>query len=265
MPALPQQISGSAGLTISSPGIVAQRVARLRSDALRVRQMTGIVVHDRAPNRMPRRPRLAELRQHFRHVANPRREGVRARGPRRIVGEQLAVFLHRRSAAGGVDDDPVDPGSFRTPRSTGARSARASSSRPACRASAPQHPCCGRRDHVAPFGGQHVDRRGVDLREHEPLHAAGQQADLQPRRADGRRVLGERGAVSDAHVTRGASASSARRRARAARVDQRERPSARHRLAENHQRREHARASVADRARRLNSAARNSRSAHGRS
>ena len=88
----------------------AQQIARLRSDALRVRQMAGIVVDDPGLDRVPHRARLADLDEHLRDVAHTRREGVGARGPRRIVREQLAVLLHRRPAAGGVDDDPIDAG-----------------------------------------------------------------------------------------------------------------------------------------------------------
>ncbi len=139
---------------------------------------------------MPGRPRLAELGQHFRDVAHPRRKGVRARRPRRIVGEQLAVLLHRRSAAGRVDRDPVDAARLERlnqPAREASRLLEASGVQ-GQRAAAPLP---RRRDHVAPFGGQHVDRRGVDVREHEPLHAAGQQTDDEPRRSDGRRSLGD--------------------------------------------------------------------------
>ena len=116
-------------------------------------------------------------------------ERVGAGGPRRIVGEQLAVFLHRRPAAGGVDDDPIDPGAVEggdQPSREGARLVDPSGVERQ-RAAAP---LIGRRDHLAPFGGQHVDRRAVDVREHEALHAAGQQTDLQPLRADGGGVFG---------------------------------------------------------------------------
>ena len=49
-------------------------------------------------------------------VADLGAEGVGAVGPGRVVREQLAVFLHRRAAAGGVDDDRDRRRRARTPR-----------------------------------------------------------------------------------------------------------------------------------------------------
>ena len=74
-------------------------------------------------------------------VAHPRRERMRASGPRRVVGKQLAIFLHRRPAAGRVDRRPDRRPRVRRPRWSRRAKARASSSRPAWRDSAPQHPC----------------------------------------------------------------------------------------------------------------------------
>ena len=49
--------------------------------------------------------------------------------------------------------------------------------------------------HAAAFGGQHAHRRLVDMRERQPLHAAGQQRDLHaPLGPGGRRVTGAHGA-----------------------------------------------------------------------
>ncbi len=109
-----------------------------------MRQVTGVVVDDPCVNGLPRRARLAKLRQHLRHVAHLGAERVRARRPRRVVGEQLPVFLHRRPAAGGVDDDAIDAGGSKTSmlcRASGAparcrrRAAAARRSIPAPRAS----------------------------------------------------------------------------------------------------------------------------------
>src|SRR5712691_8766720 len=55
---------------------------RLRAHALRVREVTGIVIHDARLDRMPRRTRLADLDEQLRYVtylcaerAGPRRPG----------------------------------------------------------------------------------------------------------------------------------------------------------------------------------------------
>ena len=91
---------------------------------------------------------------------------------------------------------------------------RASSSRPACRASAPQHPCRAGAMTSHPSARQHIHRRGIDLGEHEALHAAGQQADPETRRADSRRTLGACGR-STTPTSRAAQAPGAHGRARA--------------------------------------------------
>ena len=181
MPALPQQISCSANGSDLDAGNRPQQIARRLADALRVRQVAGVVVRDAQPRSDAAAPAARRApTTHLGDVAHARRERARALGPRRIVGEQLAVLLHRRSAAGGVDGDPLDAGALEASIVRRAN-ARASSSRPACSASAPQQPWSARRDHVAAFGGQHVDGRVVHVRKDEPLHAAGQQADRQPR------------------------------------------------------------------------------------
>ena len=91
----------------SSPGMPAQQVARLLAHTLRVLQMAGIVIGDAQLERMAWRSgssshRISEMSLHL-------AENAAARAAQsRIVAQQIAVLLHRRSAAGGVDDDGVD-------------------------------------------------------------------------------------------------------------------------------------------------------------
>ena len=54
MPALPQQMSPSAIGTMVRPGNRRQQVARRLPDALRVREVTGVVVGDAQLDRVPR-------------------------------------------------------------------------------------------------------------------------------------------------------------------------------------------------------------------
>ena len=60
-------------------------------------------------------------------------------------------------------------------------SSRACSSRPACSGNAPQQPWSAGDCDTAAFRRQHAHRRPVDVREHQPLHAPGQQRDLHAR------------------------------------------------------------------------------------
>ena len=110
-------------------------------DALGVRQVAGVVVGHASPAAGaaaatgPSSTSTSETSRTF--AAN-------AGGPlgvRRVVGEQLAVLLHRRAAAGRVDHDALDPGGARRRRPAGGRSACASASRPLWTLSAPQQPC----------------------------------------------------------------------------------------------------------------------------
>ena len=149
--------------------------------------MTGVVIHDARRQRMPDRARLAELDEKLRHVPHLRAERVRA-------------LAHCGSSANSSPysfiADP-HPAALTTMRSTPAASktsmlcrasARAWSMCPACSGSAPQQPCRPGACDVASFGRQHADRRLVDVGEREPLHAAGEQRDLQPLRSDRGRV-----------------------------------------------------------------------------
>ena len=210
MPALPQQISCFGERQDLDAGDRPQQIARRLADALRVREVTGVVVRDAHRERMARRSRRAELGDDFGHVADARRERPRALRPRRIVGEQLSVFLHRRSASRRRSRRSAPRRRARTSRSCGARTraprragrraARARRSSPASAGAITSQPSAASTRTVASF----------TLRKHDALHAAGQQPDRQAR---ARRSAGVRSGIaddSDRHVTSGASASIAR-------------------------------------------------------
>src|SRR2546425_3652531 len=72
--------------------------AGLRADPLAVREVAGILVRDPdGPGGAPG-TRLQDLAE----IADARREPLRTVGPGGVVGEELAVVLHVRAAAGGV-------------------------------------------------------------------------------------------------------------------------------------------------------------------
>src|SRR6185436_4505620 len=70
--------------------------------------MAGVVIDDACRERTTDSPLFSEFGQQLGHVANLRRDRLRAGSPRRIVGKQLAVVLHRRTAARCVDGDLID-------------------------------------------------------------------------------------------------------------------------------------------------------------
>jgi glycolate dehydrogenase FAD-linked subunit len=78
----------------------AQQRARLRPDPLPVGKVAGVLVDhaDRPPGAC--RDRLHDLA----HVADPRGEGFRPIGPKRIVAEDVPVVLQVGAASRGVDD-----------------------------------------------------------------------------------------------------------------------------------------------------------------
>ena len=181
MPALPQQISCSANGSDLDAGDRSQQIARRLADALRVREVAGVVVRDAQRERMARRPRRRRARETISVTSRTRAENARARS------------AHAGSSASSCPysfiDDP-QPAALTAIRSTPARSntsivrrakARASSSRPACSASAPQQPCSGGATTSQPSAASTLTVAVVDAREHEALHAAGQQADRQAR------------------------------------------------------------------------------------
>ena len=92
----------------------------------------------------------------------------------------MAVLLHGRSAAGGVDDDGVDVGGSKSAMMLRAIAA-AWSSRPEWTMSAPQQGWFGGSDHLAAFGGEDARGGGVDVREEDLLDAAGEHADAAAR------------------------------------------------------------------------------------
>src|SRR4029079_1658706 len=87
----------------------AQQSSWFLSDALRMRQVAGLLVGHRAANRLCRRQELV-LAEVLGDVAHARAELSGALGVGGIVLEQVAVLLQRRAAAGGGDDDGVVAG-----------------------------------------------------------------------------------------------------------------------------------------------------------
>src|SRR5215211_4754503 len=85
----------------------SQYFPRRRLDALRVRQVAGLLIGDRLLD-PPGWRRPITRREIFRDVLYSVRELARTIGPGRIVREQVAVVLERRAAAGGVDDHRLD-------------------------------------------------------------------------------------------------------------------------------------------------------------
>ena len=93
-------------LEFRNPG---KETAGLLAYALRVLKMARIVIGHAQPERMAGGLRF-KLAQNLGDVLAFCGEGGSARGPCGVVAEQVAVFLHGGSAAGGVDDDGVDLG-----------------------------------------------------------------------------------------------------------------------------------------------------------
>ena len=86
-------VGGLEQLELRDP---AQQRARLRADALRVREVAGVVVGDAQRERMARRLRLV-LGEQLGDVVDAGRERGGALGPLGVVGEQVRVVLHRPS------------------------------------------------------------------------------------------------------------------------------------------------------------------------
>ena len=87
-PAEPQQVPGSAGSTSSSPGMRAEQLTGLAPDALRVPQVTGLVIDGGDRERMPHGPRAAvgsQLGQELAEVAHAPGEPRGPAGPLRRV------------------------------------------------------------------------------------------------------------------------------------------------------------------------------------
>jgi len=124
---------------------------------------------------MTRGARL-QLGQHFRDVFAPGGEGFCALGVLRVMAQQVAVFLHGRSATGGIDHDGVDVGAIENvdqfPRKIERLlfQPRMDSERTAATLLA-------RNNNFAAFSSQHARRGRVHAREQDALHAAGEQSD----------------------------------------------------------------------------------------
>ena len=110
MPAEPQQSSGLGDLAQLQAGDAAQQRARLGADALRVRRGGRRRGRRRVIGSGCRGGDRAELGEQLGDVAHLGGERRRPLGVRRVVGEQVGVLLHRRAAAGRVDDDVLDAG-----------------------------------------------------------------------------------------------------------------------------------------------------------
>lgn len=78
-----------------------QQRARLHPDALTMREVAGVLVHDTQRTRGAVRPRPRDLR----HIAHARAEGAAALGPGGILLKYVAVGFQVRAAARRVHDD----------------------------------------------------------------------------------------------------------------------------------------------------------------
>src|SRR5215210_711475 len=97
---------GLPDLLYIHPRYLLEGLARLTADALGVRQVAGVVVGGRNGERIPL-SHGAKLLQELRDVADRRAEILRPLRILRVVAQQVPVLLHRRAAAGGVDDNVV--------------------------------------------------------------------------------------------------------------------------------------------------------------
>ncbi len=110
------------------------------------------------------------------HLGGERR---RPGGVGRIVGEQAAIALHRRSAAGGIDDDGVEGVIAECVDETTGRLPGVLSPAGVQHEGAAAALGAGR-DDVAALGRQHSRRRLVHRSKQHPLHAPGEHSDPQP-------------------------------------------------------------------------------------
>ena len=97
-----------------------QHLPGLELNPLGVLEVTGVVVRDTQRHgwRGARGGRSARTSETSRHL---RGECAGAVGVGRVVAQQVAVLLHRRAAAGGVDDDACPRSRLRTRRSSAGR------------------------------------------------------------------------------------------------------------------------------------------------
>ena len=141
-----------------------------RADALGVRQVAGVVVGDAeraAGARGACGSCAASSSWTSRTLAAERR---RALGPRRVVGQQVRVVLHRRAAAGDVDRDDVERPRRR--RSSRARAPAPRPRRPRAAAARRSSAAAGGAWTSQPSAASTRTRGGVDVAEEDALDAA---------------------------------------------------------------------------------------------
>src|SRR5262249_1012924 len=157
------------------PGNRPQDITRLRAHALRVRQVTGVVVDDPSLQWMTPGSWRTDLDEQFADVANAGRKLLGARRPGRVVAQQVAVLFHRRSTTGSVHDDAIDAGSLERVDQAACEPAGFvdPSGMKSQRATAP---LCGGGLNRAPLPGEDVDGGGIHVRKHEPLYATGEES-----------------------------------------------------------------------------------------
>ena len=122
MPAEPQHSSHSAGSSSSRPGMPRSSSRGCGADALGVGEVAGVVVGGAQLDRLADGLRLV-LGQQLVDVDDLGARTPRRARPTRVVGQQVAVVLHRRAAAGDVGHDRVEAlvGGDRLPRASAER------------------------------------------------------------------------------------------------------------------------------------------------
>ena len=164
----------------------SQQIPRLLPNALRVREVTRIVIRHAHRRRLPCCHRRTQFRHELTDIAHPGGERARPLRPLRVAGQQLPVLFHRRAASGRVHRNHVDAGALerRDGRSCEALRLVYPAGMQRQRAAAP---LLARGHDVAALGRQDVHAGRVDVREDEALDAPGQQPDRHPARGGRRR------------------------------------------------------------------------------
>ena len=130
------------------------------------------MIRDPQRQRIARRDRF-HLAQNFGDVPALCREITRAVRPLRIVAQQMAVLLHRRTASGGVDHNSVDVRPFKE-LNNAARHYAGLLFQPGMNHQGPAAWLIHRGNDLAPFGGQNARCCCIDVREENLLHASRQ-------------------------------------------------------------------------------------------
>ncbi len=156
-------------------GNAAQQLARLPADALRMREVAGIVIGDLAwkPSAGRRLAQAEPLEKHA-HIEHALAERFRARLVRR-AREHEVILVHGGAAAGGIGEDglhieresvEVAPGKgLRGPQISGVPGQPAAAALP------------GRRHHLYAVAREHLDGGRVDVGIEHALRATQQQGD----------------------------------------------------------------------------------------